>query len=98
MGERSAQGCHVRQMKRHVFKRRRRWFALKQSDGHIFVSDGDAAVEFEFLLQPERALEPFRASFRIAHRKPEMTNHPNRKGNLHSITPRISATGAQSGE
>jgi hypothetical protein len=55
-------------MKRHVVNRSGRRFALEQRNSDAVVANGDAIFEIEFFGQPQSALEPFRALFRIAHR------------------------------
>jgi len=65
--ERFSQRGHVRQMKRHVIDRFRRWFAFEQRDRDVVVANRDAVIEIEFLFQPQSALEPFRAFLWIAH-------------------------------
>lgn len=53
-----------------------------QRDRDMSVPDRDPALEFEFFLQPKRALEPFRTSFWTAHGKAKVTDDPNRKRNF----------------
>src|SRR4051812_5159705 len=82
MRERLSQRRHAGKMERHVTERCRRRPAFVQRDRHVVVSDRDPIVELEFLLQPEHALEPFRASFRTPYRQSEMTDDSDREWNL----------------
>lgn len=61
------------------------------------IPDRDPAIEFEFLLEPERTLEPFRTSLWTAHGQTEMTDDANRKWNFrfHRFTEGIAAGDAQ---
>src|SRR5205823_6959218 len=68
-----SQRRHVWQMKGHVIDRFRRRLAFEQRDRDVVVTDSNAISEFEFLFEPQRALKPFRAFLRIAHRSSEVT-------------------------
>src|SRR6266403_1974617 len=59
----------------------RRRLAFVQGDRHVVVPDRDPALELEFFLEAERSLEPFRASFWIAHSQSEMTHHARSEWN-----------------
>jgi hypothetical protein len=83
MLERFSQRRHVRQMERHVTECFRRGLAFVQRDRDAVVADRDAVFELELLLQTQRALEPFRAFLRIAHRQSEMTDNTYAKWSLH---------------
>jgi hypothetical protein len=71
-------------MKRHVINRFGRRVAFKQSDRDAVIPDGDAIVELEFFPQPQRALKPFRALFRIAHSQAEVADFSNGEWNFHA--------------
>src|SRR5438552_7788745 len=83
MRERFPEGRHVWQMKRHVINGFRRWLPLEQRDRDAVVADSNAFFEVEFLTQPERALEPFRALLRIAHCQAKVTHFSERERNFH---------------
>jgi hypothetical protein len=83
MLERFSQRRHVRQMERHVTECSRRRLAFVQRNRDAVVADCDATFELELLLETKRALEPFRAFFRVPHRQSEMTDHTYRKWSLH---------------
>ena len=79
MRPRFSERGHAGQMKGHVAERARRRPAFMQRDRDMSVPDRDPALEFEFLLQPKRALEPFRTLFWTAHGETKVTDDANRK-------------------
>lgn len=46
--QRFSQRCHIRQMKRHVLKRRGGRSPFKEGDSDVVVSDRNAVLEVEF--------------------------------------------------
>lgn len=83
MRERFSQRRHIWQVKRHVINRFRRRFAFEQRNRHAVVSNRDAAFEVELFPQPQRALEPLRAFFRIAHGQTKVANLSEGEWNFH---------------
>src|SRR5438067_1805003 len=79
MAQRLFQHRHARQVKRHVAEGAGGWPPLVEGNRYVVISNRDSAVELELLFQTERALEPFRASFRAAHRQSEVADHAHRE-------------------
>lgn len=46
--QRFSQGCHIRQMERHVVKCRGRWFPFEEGNSDVVVSDRNTVLEVEF--------------------------------------------------
>src|SRR4029079_81924 len=82
--QRFSQGGHIRQMEGHMVESLGRWFAFKQGDGDIVVSDGNAVLKVKFLAQPQGPLKPAGTLLRIAYRQAEVSDHTENKGRFHS--------------
>src|SRR5213082_2768672 len=84
MRQRFSQGRHTRQVKGHMVKSLWRWFAFKQGDGDVVVSDGNAIIEVKFLAQTQGPLKPTGTLLRIADRQAEMADDAQNKWCFHS--------------
>ena len=80
--ERFSQRRDIRKMKGHVIDRFRQRLPFEERDRDVVVANSNAASEFEFLFQSQRALEPLRAFLRIAHRQSEVADNTERERNF----------------
>ena len=69
-------------MKGHVIDRFRQRLPFEERDRDVVVANSNAASEFEFLFQSQRAFEPLRAFLRIAHRQSEVADNTERERNF----------------
>ena len=61
-----------------------RWFASKQGNGHVVISDGNAILEVKFLAQTQDSLKPAGTLFWIADREAEVPDDAQNKWCFHA--------------